>query len=207
MRLSRALVSIAVTVAFAGGAMAVAAPAGADSAAPSQSMTHIKTAPGIASTLEGRGVILFGQGGATTGLIGDSPASPTAQVVFHVPITGAANGVRHKGSTLLFVNTTNDRIVQLQNPVIDLRAGVVRATVPQVGGGATTVLTIANAAALKPKVTTMDGVRTTTYTDARLVIAPGVGEVLSSALGLPAGSLPDGTLFATAEVTLYAKAR
>ena len=47
--------------------MLVALPnkAHADSAKPGQSMTHMKTAAGVASTLEAAGVILYVQGGAT----------------------------------------------------------------------------------------------------------------------------------------------
>ena len=49
----------------------------ADAAKPGQSMTHMKTAAGVASTLEAAGVILYVQGGATAALIGEnlSPAS------------------------------------------------------------------------------------------------------------------------------------
>lgn len=44
----------------------------ADSAKPGQSMTHMKTAPGVASTLEAAGVILYVQGGATAAVIGEN---------------------------------------------------------------------------------------------------------------------------------------
>ncbi|MGI9199403.1 MAG: hypothetical protein ACR2I9_06855, partial [Candidatus Nanopelagicaceae bacterium] len=47
-------------------------PAVADAAKPGQSMTHIKTVSGITSTLEGAGVIMYVQGGATAAIIGDS---------------------------------------------------------------------------------------------------------------------------------------
>jgi hypothetical protein len=85
--------------------------------------------------------------------------------------------------------------------VIDLRAGVVKASVGD-ADQAITVMRIPNAKKLKP--TVKDGV--TTITGARLVLAPGVGAVVEAGLGLPAGSLPDGSLFATADVTLQARA-
>jgi Na+-transporting NADH:ubiquinone oxidoreductase subunit NqrA len=44
----------------------------ADSAKPGQSMTHMKTAAGVASTLEAAGVILYVQGGATSAVIGET---------------------------------------------------------------------------------------------------------------------------------------
>jgi len=176
-----------------------AGPALADSGS-GQSMTHIKTAPGLASTLEGAGVVLYTRGGATSAVMGDSIASQNGQVVFHVPVTAASPTVKHQGSTLVLFNTDGNRQVELRNPVIDLRAGVVRANVGD-SADATAVLRIPNAKNLKPKV--KDGV--TTISGARLTIAPGVGAVVESGLGLPAGSLPDGTLFATADVTLAAK--
>jgi len=191
-RLTTAALAIASAVVFAG-----AAPVLADSGS-GQSMTHIKTAPGLASTLEGAGVVLYTRGGATSAVMGSSIAAPDGQVVFHVPVTGTSPTVKHQGSTLVLFNTNGDRQVELLNPVIDLRTGVVRATV---GGEATTVFRIPNAKKLKP--VTADGV--TTIKGARLTLAPGVGGVVESGLGLPAGSLPDGTLFATADVTLQAK--
>ncbi len=193
-RLTTAAIAVASAVAFAG-----AAPASADSGS-GQSMTHIKTAPGLASTLEGAGVVLYTRGGATSAVMGSSIAAPDGQVVFHVPVTGTSPTVKHQGSTLVLFNTNGDRQVELLNPVIDLRSGVVRATVGT-GGEATTVFRIPNAKRLKP--VTADGV--TTIKGARLTLAPGVGGVVESGLGLPAGSLPDGTLFATADVTLQAK--
>lgn len=165
-----------------------------------QSMTHIKTAPGLASTLESAGVVLYTRGGATSAVMGDSIATPNGQVVFHVPVTGSSPTVRHQGSTLVLFNTAGDRQVELRNPIIDLRSGVVRAAVGD-SGKATTVFRIPNAG--KVKQSTKDGV--TTISGARLVLAPGVGAVVESGLGLPAGSLPDGTLFATADVTLQGR--
>lgn len=182
------------------------APAQADAGKPGQSMTHIKTASGLASTLEGAGVVLYVQGGATSAVMGDSLSAANAQVVFHVPITGTKGGVQHVGSTLVFFNTTNNKQVQLRNPVVNVAKGTVTAVVPQGTGAPVTVLTITNAKSLKAKVKTdrSTGVKTTSYMGARLAIAPGIGSVLDSLLGLPAGSLPDGTLFATADVTLNA---
>ena len=176
-----------------------AGPAWADSGS-GTSMTHIKTAPGLASTLEAAGVVLYTRGGATSALMGTSIAAPDGQVVFHVPVTGTSPTVKHHGSTLVLFNTNGDRQVELLNPVIDLRTGVVRATVGT-GGATTAVFRIPNAKKLKP--VTADGV--TTIKGARLTLAPGVGGVVESGLGLPSGSLPDGTLFATADVTLQAK--
>ena len=111
-----------------------AGPAWADSGS-GTSMTHIKTAPGLASTLEGAGVVLYTRGGATSAVMGTSIAAPDGQVVFHVPVTGTSPTVKHHGSTLVLFNTNGDRQVELLNPVIDLRTGVVRATVGT--GGAT----------------------------------------------------------------------
>jgi hypothetical protein len=202
---TRALTLTAMTAAMSLAIVAGAvAPAQADAAKPGASMTHIKTVAGLASTLEGAGVILYTQGGATSGVIGESLAAANSQVVLHVPVTGTKSGVRHVGSVLVFYNTANNAQVQLQNPVIDLTKGVVTATVPQAGGQATTVLTITNAASLKPVVKTdrQAGIRTTTYTGAQLAIGPGVGAVLNGTLGLPAGTIADGSAFATAEVTL-----
>jgi hypothetical protein len=179
-------------------------PAQATVAKPGQGMTHIKTVPGLSSTLEGVGVVLYAQGGATSAVIGDSLAAANGQVVIHVPITGATAGVAHIGSTLVFFNTANNKLVQLQNPVIDLANGVVTATIPQGTGAPVTVLTITNLTSVKSKVTTdrKTKIRTTAYTGAQLAIAPGVGPVLSSLPGLPAGTIPDGTAFATADLTL-----
>ena len=204
MRTPRLAASAALALALTAG---VAAPALADSAKPGQSMTHMKTAPGISATLTAAGVQLYGQGGATTGVMGDSVAAPNGQVVFHVPVTGTKGGVQHAGSTLVLFRASNGQQVQLQNPVIDLAKGVVIATVPQGTGQPVPVLAITNASSLKPKVTTKAGIRTSLYSGAQLAIAPGIGNVLSTLLGLPAGALPDGTVLATADVTLNAKAK
>lgn len=182
--------------------MAMASPASADAGKPGQSMTHMKTIAGLASTLEAAGVVLYTKGGATSAAIGDSLASPQGQVMFHVPITNSKNTVKHVGSTLVLFNTTNDRLVELRNPVIDLRSGAVRAGVGT--GPVSTVFTITNVKSLKPVVKTdsATGIRTTTYTGAQLSFAPGIAGAVVDGLGLPAGSLADGTAFATADVTL-----
>lgn len=177
----------------------------ADSA-PGQSMTHMKTAPGLASTLEGAGVVLYSQGGATSAVMGSSIASSDGQVVFHIPITGSKGAVRHVGSNIVFFNTTNNQQVQLRNPVIDLKRGLVLADIPQASAKRIPVLAITNAKTVKPKVTTSGGIRSTTYTGVALALAPGVGSTLGNLLGLPVGSLPDGAAFGSADVTLNAKA-
>lgn len=196
-RLTAALAVLPLAAALA---LGTTSPAAADSGKPGQSMTHIKTAAGIAPTLEAAGVVLYTRGGATSAVMGDSIASSNGPVVFHVPVTSSASVIKHAGSVLVLFNTTNDQQVELRNPVIDLKAGVVRAGV---GTSNATVFRIPNAKQIKPStVVNDDGVRVTTYAGARLVLAPGVGATLASGLGLPAGSLPDGTLFATADVTL-----
>ena len=183
---------------------ALAPSALADSAKPGTSMTHIKTAPGLASTLEGAGVVLYTQGGATSAVMGDGLDASNGQVVFHVPITGTKAGLKHAGSVLVLFNTATNKQVQLVNPVIDLAKAEVRAAVPGVSSKSVPVLTIANAKKLKPVVKTVDGVKTTTYTGADLTIADGVASVITSGLGLPAGALSDGAKFGTADVTLVA---
>lgn len=201
----RAVALIATTAAMSLTILGLTAPvANADSAKPGVSMTHIKTVAGLASGFETAGVILYTQGGATSAVIGESLGAPASQVVFHVPVTGTKAGVQHAGSVLVFYNTTNNKQVQLQNPVIDLAKGVVTATVPQLSGQSVAALTITNASALKPVVKTdrKTRVRTTTYSGAQLAIGTGVGAVLDGALGLPAGTIADGSAFATAEVTL-----
>lgn len=206
MRLRR--LAIATSAATALLVASAATPALADAARPGQSMTHMKTAAGLASTLEGAGVVLYVQGGATSAVMGDSIAAPNGQVVFHVPVTGTKGGVQHVGSNIVFFNTANNQQVQLRNPVIDLKKGQVIATIPQGSGTPIPVLTITNASSLKPKAKTDrgTGIRTTTYSGAQLAIAPGVGSALDTLLGLPSGSLPDGTVFGSADVTLNAKA-
>jgi hypothetical protein len=189
--------------------MVVALPntAYADSAKPGQSMTHMKTAAGVASTLEAAGVILYVQGGATAAVIGENVSAPTSQVVFHIPVTANKAGVQHVGSNIIFFNTANNQYLTLRNPVIDLAKGVVSATVPQAGDAKVDILTITNASQAKPKITNDKKAkqRTTAYTGTTLVLAPGVAATIASVLGLPAGSLPDGLAFGTADVTLYSK--
>jgi hypothetical protein len=179
----------------------------ADAAKPGQSMTHMKTAPGIASTLEAAGVILYVQGGATAAVIGESLSEATSQVVFHIPITANKAGVQHVGSNIIFFNTANNQHLTLRNPVIDLVKGVVSATVPQAGNVKVDILTITNASTAKPKITNdrKAKLRTTAYAGTTLVLAPGVAATIASVLGLPAGSLPDGFAFGTADVSLYTK--
>jgi len=179
----------------------------ADSAKPGQSMTHMKTAAGVASTLEAAGVILYVQGGATAAVIGENVSAPTSQVVFHIPVTANKAGVQHVGSNIIFFNTANNQYLTLRNPVIDLAKGVVSATVPQAGDAKVDILTITNASTAKPKITNDKKAkqRTTAYTGTTLVLAPGVAATIASVLGLPAGSLPDGLAFGTADVILYSK--
>ena len=100
----------------------------ADTAKPGASMTHMKTATGVASTLEAAGVILYVQGGATAAVIGDNLSAATSQVVFHIPVTANKAGVQHVGSNIIFFNTANNQYLTLKNPVIDLAKGVVSAT-------------------------------------------------------------------------------
>lgn len=185
------------------------APASADGPKPGQSMTHMKSAAGLSAALEAAGVILYVQGGATSSVIGDSIASADGQVVFHIPITANKSGVQHVGSNIVFFNTTNNLQLQLRNPVINVKTGVISAIIPQAANASMAVLTITNAATLKAKVTTdrKAGLRTTAYTNAALAIAPGVGAAITSILELPEGAIPDGTAFGTADVTLYSKAR
>ena len=179
----------------------------ADAAKPGQSMTHMKTAVGVASTLEAAGVILYVQGGATAAVIGESMSSPTSQMVFHIPVTANKAGVQHVGSNIIFFNTANNQHLTLRNPVIDLAKGVVSATVPQAGNAKVDILTITNAATAKPKITNdrKAKLRTISYTGTTLVLAPGVASTITTVLGLPAGSLPDGLAFGTADVSLYSK--
>ena len=179
----------------------------ADAAKPGQSMTHMKTLAGISATLESQGILLYVQGGATSAVAGESVSSADGQVVFHIPITGAKNGVKHVGSNIVFFNSANNKQVQLKNPIIDLGKGTISAVIPQGTGEATTVLQITNASTLKPAVTKdrKASLKTTAYKGAALSLAPGIGAALSSLLELPEGSIPEGLAFATADVTLYSK--
>lgn len=182
-------------------------PANADAAKPGQSMTHMKTLQGITATLENAGVILYVQGGATSAVMGDSIGSADGQLVMHIPITGTKTGVEHVGSNIVFFNTANNKQVQLRNPLIDLKSGVINAAIPQSTGQSTAVLSITNASELKAKVTNdrKAKLRTTAYAGAKLSLAPGIAAAVTSLLGLPEGSLPEGLAFATADVTLYSK--
>ena len=179
----------------------------ADAAKPGQSMTHMKTLSGISSTLEGQGILLYVQGGATAAVIGESIGSTYGQVVFHIPITGTKKGVEHTGSNIVFFNTSNNKQVQLKNPLIDLAKGTISAVITQGTGEATTVLQITNAADLKASVTNDRKalLKTKAYKGVALSLAPGIGAALSSLLGLPAGSIPENLAFATADVSLYSK--
>ena len=177
----------------------------ADTAKPGQSMTHMKTLAGISSTLEGQGILLYVQGGATSAVIGESISSTDGQVVFHIPITGTKSGVEHTGSNIVFFNSANNKLVVLRNPIIDLTKGVVTAVIPQVSGEVMTALQITNVSALKPVVTNDRKalLKTTEYKCAALSLAPGIGVALTSLLGLPVGSIPENLAFATADVSLY----
>lgn len=179
----------------------------ADAAKPGQSMTHMKTLPGISATLEGQGILLFVQGGATAAVIGESISTSDGQVVFHIPITGRKSGVQHIGSNILFFNSTNNKQVQLKNPLIDLEKGIISAVIPQSSGEATDVLRITNSSMLKPAITNdrKASLKTTAYKGVALSLAPGIGSALNSLLGLTEGSIPENLAFATADVTLYSK--
>lgn len=179
--------------------------ASADAPKPGASMTHIKTIAGLSAALKSAGVIIYAQGGATSGVMGDSIGSANGQKVLHVPVTGTKTGVEHVGSTIVFYNINNDKTVTLRNPLINLAAGTISAVVPEASAEAMTVLSITNASALKPKVTNdkKAKLRSTAYSDAALSFAPGIAPAVVSLLGLPAGALADGASFATAGVTLY----
>ena len=180
----------------------------ADAAKPGQSMTHMKTVAGVSSTLEAQGILLYAQGGATAAVVGDSIGSTNGQVVFHIPITNSKTGVNHIGSNIVFFNSSNNKVVQLRNPVIDLKLGVVTAVIPQRSNEAVTVFQITNAANLKATVSNdrRTKLRTKTYSLA-LSLSAGIGNELSSLLGVPAGSIPENLAFATADVGLYSKLR
>lgn len=184
-------------------------PVFADGAKPGQSMTHMKTGAGLASTLEAAGIIMYVQGGATSSVIGDSIGMPTGQYVFHIPITANKSGVQHLGSNIVFFNTANNNQLQLRNPVINLKTGEVTATVPQAENKSLTILTITNGSTLKAKVTNdkKAKLRTTAYVGATLSLAPGIAAAISSILGLPENSLPEGAAFGSTDVTLYSKTK
>jgi hypothetical protein len=180
----------------------------ADAAKPGQSMTHMKTVAGVSSTLEAQGILLYAQGGATAAVVGDSIGSTNGQVVFHIPITKSKTGVNHIGSNIVFFNSSNNKVVQLRNPVIDLKQGIVTAVIPQRSTEVVTVFQITNAATLKATVNNdrKAKLRTKTYALA-LSLSAGIGNELSSLLGLPAGAIAENLAFATAEVGLYSKLR
>ncbi len=179
----------------------------ADSAKPGQSMTHMKTAAGLISNLEAAGVVVYVQGGATASIIGDSISSANGQIVFHIPVTANNKGMQHKGSNIVFFNTTNNLQLVLRNPVIDIGAGEVRAIVPQAGDQTLTILKISNSSTLTPKITNdrKGGLRTISYKDAALALAPGVAATIATTLGLPVNTLPEGMAFGSTEVTIYSK--
>jgi hypothetical protein len=179
----------------------------ADSAKTGQSMTHMKTAAGILSTLETAGVVIYVQGGATASIIGDSISSANGQIVFHIPVTANNMGMQHKGSNIVFFNTTNNMQLVLRNPVIDISAGEVKAIVPQAGDQTLTIFKISNSLTLTPKITNdrKGGLRTTAYKDASLVLAPGIAATIATTLGLPANTLPEGLAFGSTDVTIYSK--
>jgi hypothetical protein len=176
-------------------------------AKPNQSMTHIKTVAGLTSLLEGAGVVMYVQGGATAGVIGDSLDAANSQMVFHVPVTATKGGVAHVGSNIVFHNTANNKQVVLRNPLIDLAKGTVSAVIPQAGMDAMVALSITNGGAIKAKVTNdrKAKLRTTVYPGAALSLAPGIAAAIVSLLGLPEGALPDGAAFANADVSIYTK--
>lgn len=201
MRLKKLIVAVTV-LAVAGMGQATA-----DSAKPGTSMTHMKTGAGLSALLEGGGVVMYVQGGATSAVMGDSIGAANGQYVFHIPVTGTKSGVAHLGSNIVFFNTLNKRQVQLQNPVINLATGQVTAGIPQADSKSMAVLTISNASELKATVTNdrKAGLKTTAYKGATLALAPGIGAALSSLLGLPEGSLPEGAGFGSADVSIYGK--
>lgn len=204
MRLtSLSLVTGLASVALVAGTVAVAAPAAAD-AKPGSNMTHIRTSAGLSSTLEKAGVIAYTQGTATSQVIGTSLAAADSSYLFHVPISAIRSTVQHRGGSIVLFNTANDQQVVVQNPAINLAKGIVTARVPGVSTTPVTVFRITNAKAVKAETTTEDGVKKTAYMGARLALAPGVADVLVAGLGLPAGSLPDGAAFGTADVTIFA---
>jgi hypothetical protein len=51
------------------------------------------------------------------------------------------------------------------------------------------------------------GVRSRTFAAASMSFAPGVAETLTSLLGLTSGAIAEGSLFATADVTLKKRVR
>jgi hypothetical protein len=176
--------------------------ASADNVDPGQGMTHMKTATGLLATLEQVGVVMYVQGGATASVMGESIGAPDGRMILHVPITSDGRVIKHQGSVFTLFNTTTGQQVQLQNPVINLKAGTVKATVRQADNATVTVFSLRNASQLKPKVKVEAGVRITEYVGARLTLAPGIAGTLTSLLGMPEGTLTDRAPFATADITL-----
>ena len=84
---------------------------------------------------------------------------------FNCKLLGTKTGVEHTGSNIVFYNTANNKQVQLRNPLIDLKNGVINAVIPQSTGQSTAVLSITNASELKAKVTNdlKTKLRTTAY--------------------------------------------
>ena len=196
-------------VAISASAALLLAPTGvamADNVDPGQGMTHMKTSAGLLATLERVGVVMYVQGGATASVMGDSIASPDGRMILHVPITSDRRVIEHQGSVFTLFNTSTQQQVQLLNPTINLKQGIVKATVRQADNANVTVFLIRNASQLKPKITVKDGIRTTTYVGARLTLAPGIAGTLTSLLGMPDGTLAERAPFATAEITLRAVA-
>lgn len=193
---------IATVIAFSG-----LSPAHADAAKPGQSMTHLKTASGLASTLESVGVILYAQGGATASLIGDSVSTVNSQYVVHIPVTSEKSGVQHLGSNIVLFNTTNNTQLQLRNPVIDLKSGAISATLPQVENKTLPVFTITNLNTLKSQTSSdrKSKLKKVQYSGANLAFAPGIAAAVANTLGLPANSIADQSAFGSADITLYSK--
>jgi hypothetical protein len=81
--------------------------------------------------------------------------------------------------------------------------------VPQAENKSLTILTITNGLTLKAKVTNdkKAKLRTTAYAGATLSLAPGIAAAISSILGLPENSLPEGAAFGSTDVTLYSKTK
>jgi hypothetical protein len=113
--------------------------------------------------------------------------------------------VEHTGSNIVFFNSANNKKVELKNPLIDLSKGTISAVIPQGTGEVTVALQITNASGLKATVTNDRKalLKTTAYKGVALSLAPGIGDALTSLLGLPAGSIPENLAFATADVSLY----
>lgn len=176
-------------------------------AKPDQSMTHLKTAPGITSVLEGERVILFAQGGATAGVMGGSISSSKGQAVFHIPVTSRRTGFEHQGSIISFFNLNNDRQLDLKNPVIDLEKGQVLASLTDDAKALTPIFTITNVDEIESKrsVDRTMKLRIRQLVGVKMNLAPGVAGTIASSLNLPAGILTEGLEFASADVSIKRK--